>query len=49
MRGGVRSSQSVAPKERKKERKKERETERFLATLGTTAFGPVEIREPHLN
>jgi hypothetical protein len=41
MRGGVGRSQSVALKET--------ETERFLATLGMTAFGPVEIRERHLN
>jgi hypothetical protein len=42
---------AVSGSERKKERKKERkrETERFLATLGMTAFGPVEIREPRLN
>jgi hypothetical protein len=40
---------AVRGSERKKERKKERKTERFLATLGMTAFGPVEIRERHLN
>ena len=40
---------AVSSSERKKERKKERKTARFLATLGMTAFGPVEIREPDLN
>jgi len=42
-------SGSERKKERRRERTRERETERFLATLGMTAFGPVEIREPHLN
>jgi len=41
---------TVSGSERKKERKKERKRDGEIpATLGTTAFRPVEITKPHLN